>query len=452
METPEIHFHHKISSEKKNAPKPSRLKGLLAVAFGLALILGAYWAGYVHGGNAATTAAAAAATIKKNGNPSRAITITTGNQPDSTVTMARLLAGSPHPDSDLLDHWAGSLSLEECLADVKQLQDLPAGQPRDDMLKALVNAWSRKDPKGLLANADGIAAPKMRENGVLKALAHLAEASPADALNWIKQNADSTSYANMGKRMAAFVATYANTDPQGALNTVLTLDDSTPNGNQVKTKAVESLADSMANQGHFSDAIALFNQMPAGPLRSAALAEVADSWGQVAPQDAANWVATLQDPALINDAGQNLTDAWAASDPAAAAKWAMGVDLQNAAAGNNGKNGDTLLSNVVDSWAKYDLTAAGQFLNQLPPSPTKDAAIVSFVSRAAQDNPADTMKWVATVADKNMQASAFMQTAKQWNKQDPAAFIQFMTTTTALTDEQKQAVAAAFGKINAAKN
>ncbi len=435
---------------KASTTKPSKIKRVLAAGFGLALTLGAYWVGYIHGGNVATTAAAAA--NKKKANSAKGITIATGKQSDPSVTLASLLAGSAHPDEDEVDRWAKNLSLQECLDSMKQLQGMPVGQPRDDMLKALVNAWSRKDPKGLLASADGIAAPRMRENGMEKALAHLAEVSPVEALDWIKQNADTASYADMGKRMAAVIGSYANTDPKGALNMVLALDDNTPNGTQVKTKAMDSLADAMANQGHFSDAIALFNQMPAGKLQSAALAELADNWGQVAPQDAANWIATLQDPTLINDAGQNLTDDWADSDPAAAAKWAVGMDLQIAASGNNSKNDDTLLSNVVGEWAKYDLTAAGQFLNQMPSSPTKDAAIVSFVSRAAQDNPADTMKWVATVSDKSMQASAFMQTARQWNKQDPAAFNQFMTTTTALTDEQKQAVAAAFSKSNGDKN
>lgn len=423
------------------------MKLLYAAVFCLALALGAYWAGYIHGGNLTTMAAA----DKKKASSAKGIMIAADNQSDSSVTMASLLAGSAHPDKDMLDRWAKSMSLQECLDSLKQLQGMPVGQPRDDMLKALVNAWSRKDPKGLLASADDITAPKMRENGTEKALAHLAEVSPAEALDWIKQNADTSSYADMGKRMAAVIGSYANTDPQGALSAVLALDDNTPNGIQVKIKALQSMADNMGNQGHFTDAIALFNQMPAGKMQSAALGELAANWGQVAPQDAANWVATLQDPILVNVAGQNLLDDWGDSDPVAAAKWAVGMDLQITTSGNNSENDDTLLSNVVDEWAKSDLTAAGQFLNQMPSSPTKDAAIVSFVKRAAQDNPADTLKWVATISDKNMRASAFMQTAKQWNKQDPAAFNQFMTTTTALTDEQKQAVAAAFSKINGDK-
>jgi len=39
------------------------------------------------------------------------------------------------------------------------------------------------------------------------------------------------------------------------------------------------------------------------------------------------------DPSLRNDAGQNLTDAWADSDPAAAAKWAVGMGLGNSGCG-----------------------------------------------------------------------------------------------------------------------
>jgi hypothetical protein len=236
---------------------------------------------------------------------------------------------------------------------------------------------------------------------------------------------------------------------------VVALDESSRNDRQVKTKAVEGLADSMAAQGRFTDAVALFNQLPADKLQNDGLSKLMDTWAQVAPQNAASYISTVQDAGLANDLGQSLTDVWAATDPAAAAKWAVQMDMQTAAAGttlNNGGNNqgngnnnsvDTLLSNAIDVWSKYDLNAAGQYLNQLPASTTKDSAIVSFVSRAAQDDPASAMNWAVTITDPSAQQKALAQVAKQWIKQDPAALNQFLTTTTTLTNQQKQAMASA---------
>ncbi len=410
-----------------------------------ALAGAAYWAGYIHGGNTASAATA----NKKNTGTGASITVVAANKTATAESLAGLLGGPVHPDADSLDRWAKSLSLQECLDNVKQLQGLPAGLPRDDILAALVDAWAKKDPKGLLTDAGGIIAPKLREKGVESALQYLARASPKDALEWVSQNADNASNADVARRMAEAVGGYATVDPQGALNAVLALSDGTPNDRQVQTKAIEGLADSMAKQGRFTDALALFNQLPANKLQNDGLSALVDTWAQVAPQNAASYIATVQDAGLVNDLGQSLTDVWANTDPAAAAKWALQMDLQTAAGGansGNNNNNDPLISNVIDSWAKHDLNAAGEFLNQLPPSPTKDAAIVSFVSRAAQDDPAAALKWVATVSDKKLQATAFMQAAKQWTRQDPAAFNQFMNTTTALTDAQKQAVANALQK------
>ncbi len=425
----------------------SRIAKILgALVLGTVIAGAAYWAGYANGGNAAESGAA----TKKSAATGKNITLVAKGGAGANETLGGFLGGAPHPDTEALDRWAKSLSLQECLDNMKQLQDLPVGEPRDDILKALVNAWAKKDPKGLLAGSAGIQAPKLRENGVENALKQLGASNPKETLDWIKQNSDNASNADVARRMAQLMNGYATVDPVGAINAVLALGDGTPNDRQVQTKAIEGLADGLATQGKFADAVALFNQLPSGKLQNDALSQLVDNWAVIAPQNAAGYIATVQDPKLVNDLGQSLTDVWSATDPAAAAKWAAQMDAQAPAAGatGNGNNADSLLSNAIDVWSKYDLNTAGQFLNQLPPSASKDAAIASFVSRAAQDDPVAALKWVATMGDTKLQASAFMQAAKQWNKQDPAALNQFLATTTALTDAQKQAVAAALQKIN----
>jgi hypothetical protein len=234
------------------------------------------------------------------------------------------------------------------------------------------------------------------------------------------------------------------------LNAANALSDATRNDKQVKSKAMEGIAEGMSSQGKFTDAIALFNQLPTGTSQSDGLTRVADLWAVAAPQDTANWIANVTDPQLQNDLGQSLTDVWRNSDPQTAAAWAAQIDQAAAAGGaavasnynGNSNNLDSLLTNVIDNWSKTDLNAAGQFLNQLPASSVKDDAIASFASRAAQDNPASAMGWVATIADPQAQQQAAMSVAKQWVKQDPATLAQFLGTTNMLTPQQIQTLAA----------
>jgi len=434
------------------------MKISLSKVFAFTAICGALAAlsfqlGY-HRGQASATAGVTLASASAKGRTAsaRITAVLSAELPPGAISLGDLMHGPIHPDTDLLARWAKGLTLQECVDAMNALQSQPAGQPRDDILKAVVNAWADRDPKGLLAAAGNITAPKFRESGVTEALKTLAATSPKDALDWIKENAAEVTAGDLAKRYGAAFSSFGANDPQGALDAAMSLALDGRNNQQIQTRAVEGIAEGLSNQGRFADAVALFNTMPAdGKLQNDALARVADIWGAVAPQDAANWVGTITAPALANDLGQSLTDAWAMSDPAAAAKWAAQMDQQMAAnpanAGNGNNNGgDALLANAMDVWAKHDLNAAGQFLNQLPASPAKDTAIATFASRAAQDDPASALTWATSITDPKAQQQALQQVAKQWAKTDPASLSQFLITTTTLTDAQLQALAAAAQK------
>jgi hypothetical protein len=319
------------------------------------------------------------------------------------LNLDKLLHGGLKPDADLLARWAAGLSPKECVEAMNSLQGLPAGEPRDDILKAVVTALAENDPKGFLASTSSVANAKLRENGVSSALQKLGAENPQEALSWIKQNSADSSTADLSKRYESALSGYATIDPAGALNAAMALPADNRNDTQVKSRAMEGIAEGMSSQGQFTQAIAMFSQLPADKFQNDGLARVADLWAVAAPQDTANWINGVTNPQLQNDLGQSLTDVWRNTDPQSAAAWALQIDQAAAASGaavgsnynGNGNNLDSLLTNVIDNWSKTDLNAAGQFLNQLPPSTVKDEAIASFASRAAQDNPAAAMGWVA---------------------------------------------------------
>ncbi len=427
--------------------KSNKLRIALILLAGVTVTGLGYWTGYQQGQTSAKAQALAANTPKKTGTANRSSSLSLGGNSQAGQTLEQLLNSTGRPDFNAINDWAKSLSLEQTAAAMTELQAMPAGAARDNILRSLVNEWGAKDPKGLLAATDTITVPRLREGGITNALRTLAADNPKDALDWIKQSAADTSSADLARRYAAAIGGVASNDPAGALALAGNLSEATPADRTAKTRAMESVANAMAQQGKYSDAVALFAQMPAGQSQTDAMAQLANRWSQSAPLDAAAWVGSIQDPRLRSSVGSDLVSNWAASDPAAAAQWAAQMDTQAAAAaaaggpggGRGGANqSQTLLADAVSTWARYDLNAAGQFINDLPASAMKNNAIASFATQAARDDPTSAVNWVNTITNPRAKATATQQVVMEVAQQDPRSAMQILNSSTVLTDQQKQ--------------
>jgi hypothetical protein len=399
---------------------------------------GGYWFG--HGGTPASDAKTSAAKPRANAT-GKINTVLVMDQAGTNASWQSLLKSSGKLNADMLAAWAQNLSPEEALDALKSLKDQPANSRRNDLMGALYNAWAARDPQGFLAVTHDITVPRLREGGVDEALKAWAAKDPKAALQWMKDNPAAASAGANQQRFAAAIAGYAATDPAGALAAVNSLSDSAADS-QTKSAAIKALATSLTDRGQFSQAAALFSSMPAGQTRDDANAQLAQSWAESSPQDAAAWIGNLTDPQQRNTVGAQVAKAWAANDPAAAATWAAQMDVQNAAGAdpNNpsaGPNGQ-LLASAIQSWTNYDLDAAGQFLNQLPSSPTKDSSVAIFALSSTQEDPGSAMQWVDTITDDNLRQRATFGVALQWMQQDQAGFNQYVSTSTTLSDQQKQ--------------
>jgi hypothetical protein len=129
------------------------------------------------------------------------------------------------------------------------------------------------------------------------------------------------------------------------------------------------------------------------------------------------------------------------TDPASAATWAAKIDAESTPADNseNSPNG-TLLATTIRAWTTYDLDSAGQFLNLLPTSPTKDPAVAIFALRASQEDPEGAFQWISTISDPQMRNGLTVGLSLLWMQQDQAGFNQFLSTSTLLNDDQKQMI------------
>jgi len=396
---------------------------------------GGYWYGQNGGAKSAPKSAQAKAPATSN-NSLHAL-FANGQSADAK-SWQDLLKSKGKMDADTLAAWAKNLSPEEAAAALKGLKDQPANSQRNDLMGALYNAWAQRDPQGFLTGLGDITVPRLREGGVDAALKAMAASDPKAALQWIKDNPGTASSSAAQQRFAAAIAGYATTDPAGALAAINALSDANPQDRQMKTAATQALANTLTDQGQFSQAADLFNQLSPGQTRTDAYSQLAQQWAQSSPQDAANWINTLTgDPALKASASVQVAKAWAANDPAAAATWAAQQDSQNADPNNPSPNGQ-LLASTIQSWASYDLDGPGQFLNQLPASPTKDSSVAIFAMDSTSEDPQGAMQWVGTITNDQTRNGATIGVALQWMQQDQAGFDNYLSTSTTLTDQQKQ--------------
>jgi hypothetical protein len=359
-------------------------------------------------------------------------------QSGATLSWQDLLKAKGKMNADTLAAWAKNLSPEELAAALNGLKGQPANSQRNDLMGALYNAWAERDPQGFLGGLGDITVPRLREGGVDAALKAMAASDPKAALQWIKDNPGTASTSAEQQRFAAAIAGYAATDPAGALAAINALGTASPQDRQMVSAATQALATTLTDQGQYSQAADLFNQLPAGQTRTDAYSQLAQQWAESSPQDAANWISTLNgDPALKASASVQVAKAWAANDPAAAATWAAQQDLQNADPNSTTPNGQ-LLASAIQSWAGYDLDGPGQFLNQLPASPTKDSSVAIFAMSSTSEDPQSAMQWVNTISNDQTRQGATIGVALQWMQQDPASFNAYLSTSTTLSDQQKQ--------------
>ncbi len=365
----------------------------------------------------------------------------------------QLLAFKGKLDPAQLARWAASLSPGDCAKVMADLQKLPAGAKRDAMLGALYDSWAKQDPQGFLTNVGKMTNPTARAAGTAKALNAWAMQDPKAALAWLDKNPGTTG-ALQAQQFNAIMAGFAANNPDEAYKYVTDMPDgATPNSAQAQAKiaAMQAVISGMADQGKFTDILAMVGQLPPNSqIQMQAYQSMLAQWATNSPADAAQWVAGLdrtQFPQARQYASQ-LVQNWAASDPVGAAQWAAAQDAANAAnatGGRAGRGGNLLATAVGQMVADGDVDQAGTYLNTLQAGPEKDSAVAAYITGAASQDPAGAMVWAQTISDPNTQNRMTMTVAYTWNQEDPTGFANYLGTLPPATAQQLQAAAAGGG-------
>ena len=209
---------------------------------------------------------------------------------------------------------------------VNALATLPGIPSRQAALGSLLLRWSRKNPGEALAWLDTLSDRHLR-NAILERAAQTTYSDyPEQSLPLalaLPEGAVRT------ERLGQLLGQWAGKDSSAAL-AWLRENASVP-GVAAASDAVQSTLLASIARDEPATAVAEWQALPAGALKTRALAQITFAWGRTDPAAALQW-ATEQAPGLgaIAYQSRDLVYAWARKDGPAALRWAESIQEDNA--------------------------------------------------------------------------------------------------------------------------
>jgi len=233
-------------------------------------------------------------------------------------------------------------------------------------------------PDQLLAKAPGIAATD--DSFILEARRRAKE-DPTAAMEWLKSQ---HSGSERLRGMLEVVALWAAEDSESALlwlesnaqglARIETLNNGVELWAERNPTAAAEWIDGMANDGS----------------KATAAKALAAKWVQSEPEAAVKWVAGLPDGPIRKEATQALAESWIQQDAKAASIWAFSEAEFN---GNY-----DLLGETIREFSKQSPEEAEAFVRDMAEADYSPIALASHVLGRAEDDPAGTAKWLATMS------------------------------------------------------
>ncbi|MGB0993655.1 MAG: hypothetical protein ACPG32_14450 [Akkermansiaceae bacterium] len=228
------------------------------------------------------------------------------------------------------------------------------------------------------------------------ALAGWASSDPQGARAWFDNLPDDQ---KSGRRDLQWGVAYglANTDPSSATDFVISRLEV---GDKHASRMIHIVADSILRSGDPEDAAQWSQSLPEGKLQSEAIGKVAQNYAQQNPGETVNWLQTLPD----------------------------------SGAKSRG------LGTAYSVWAGRDPEAATSSLNKMPESPSRDSAVVGFARRIVHTDPQMGVEWASSISDAKTRNRALIDTGRVFLRRDPEAAKQWINNGGLPTSVQKHLI------------
>ncbi len=190
--------------------------------------------------------------------------------------------------------------------------------------------------------------------------------------------------------------------------------------------------------------VAWSQSLPDG-LKEISYQFAARHWAAADPKSAAQWIASLPDPALRTTGIRAMSQELAQSDPKGyAAQWAEGLARS--------VDGARFSDVVVKHWAPADLNAAIGWIGSLSAAEDRDRGFLAFSDVIASQNPTAAVAWAKNLPPGDLRNRAIVESVSKWANQDPAAaaaWVSGETSVPGLVDASIGSIASAWMRRDA---
>ncbi len=243
---------------------------------------------------------------------------------------------------------------------LRQARQLPAGQPREYAMMAIVKQVTKDDPVKALEIVEKVGSNQL-----------LAEFSPAIFAQWGAKDIDKATQA------------------------ALQLPDP-----KERNQYIQTMANALAQKDPQA-AVAWLNQIPAGPAHESAQNGVISTWGYLDPQAAIAWAKNLPDATTRNTLLAGMLSSWSNKD----LKGALAEALQFP----NGEQKNGLIQGMAVNLAQTDIPGALAAMETLPPSKIKNATRESIISSWIGKDPKAAMDYLNSSVPNGPEKAAILQ-------------------------------------------
>jgi RNA polymerase sigma factor (sigma-70 family) len=276
----------------------------------------------------------------------------------------------------------------------------------------MVHYWSKLDPRAALTAAETLGGRARRE-AVDQVLTTWAEKEPTAALAWIRESLPENRRAF---RLASAIQAMARTDPQGAVAALEEL----PSG-LTRERATLGLTRQWAEQDP-ATAFSFISKMPFSSQKYGLLFSLAETWALKDPQAESQWVQTLTDrrerASVLIPSIRGLVDKAGFAEAAELLKRFQGDFVDNP-----GEIGNRCLTPIMSDWVGSDLSAAKNWVMQLPEGGFRDEALQSLLTHWSHEAPGEAAAFAAALPEGRIQRQGIKDALAQWCAEDAQSAI-----------------------------
>lgn len=278
--------------------------------------------------------------------------------------------------------------------------ELPARQRLHAQNLAMA-AWGRNDSAAALQALEQL--PTGQHRQLIGAFARgYGQSDPDGAILWAK-SLDSRN----SDVVIEVISSLSKTDPERAVQLAAEIDNDQERG-EVLAHISMRTAYSANDPGRVANAML---QLPDSDAKDRALANLTQSWGNMDPESALQWLINQGEgihPERYGELGRTL----AYSDPVSAA--AMTGSIPAAARG-------AWIANVASGYAEVDPVGSLNWVRQFQGQPEYEGALVAAAHAAAEHDPQAVLALVGAVQDTNNAAAITGAAVGAWSLSNPSA-------------------------------